>query len=38
MGVLQVIVLAIFPLSYLNFANIGVSAAAGGMAYKAGFK
>jgi hypothetical protein len=35
---LMVIVRAICPFSYLNFTNRGVSAAGGGMAYKAGFE
>jgi hypothetical protein len=37
-GVLKVIIYAIFPFPYLHFTNREVSAAEGGMTYKAGLK
>jgi hypothetical protein len=36
-GVFEVIIYAIFPLSYLNFTDRGISASRGGMADVAGF-
>jgi hypothetical protein len=37
-GVFKVIICVVLPFSYLNFANRGISASGGGMAYKAEFK